>query len=105
MNKLKKWLLAITLVVIGGVAVNNVYLSPKIRGMSYIMLANVEALAQDENIFNTGTCGSYGWTGDSYMIVCKASKEEAMENFNWWNTPNKGWCCDSCPGTWYCGGA
>ncbi len=46
----------------------------------------------------TGTCCSYGWTGDSYVPACWVSKADALENFNWWNTPDKGWCCDSCPG-------
>ena len=50
-----------------------------------------------------GTCGSTGWTGDSWFTVCNVSKEEAMENFYWWDTPHKWWCCDSCPTTWYCG--
>ena len=67
------------------------------------MLANVEALTSGETSGGTGTCGSYGWTGDSYAIVCNVSKAEAMENFNWWNTSDRGWCCDSCYSTWYCG--
>lgn len=67
------------------------------------MLANIEALTSDESGGGAGTCGSYGWTGDSYAIVCHVSKTEAMENYNWWNTPYKGWCCDSCNSTWYCG--
>lgn len=68
-----------------------------------LMLANVEALTSGESGGGTGSCGSYGWTGDSYFIVCNVSKEEALENFNWWNTSDKGWCCESCSSTWYCG--
>lgn len=67
------------------------------------MLANVEALTSGETGSGSGTCGSYGWTGDSYAIVCNVSKAEALENYNWWNTPYKGWCCESCYSTWYCG--
>lgn len=67
------------------------------------MLANIEALTFGETGGGSGSCGSYGWTGDSYATVCNVSKAEAMENYNWWNTPYKGWCCDSCYSTWYCG--
>lgn len=68
------------------------------------LLANIEALTNGEpGGGGGGSCGSYGWTGDSYAIVCNVSREEAMNNFNWWSTPYKGWCCDSCYSTWYCG--
>ena len=47
---------------------------------------------------NAGTCCSYAWTGDSVMSVCWVSKAKALENYNWWNTSDKAWCCDSCRG-------
>ena len=82
------------------VAYNQVNAKPE----NPILAKNIEALTYSENgNGSSGSCGSYGWTGDSYAIVCNVTKERALENFNWWSTPYKGWCCESCSTTWYCG--
>ena len=80
-----------------------------------LLIENAVALAQDngEGAMNpdeeggsgggSGTCGAKAWTGDSWEIVCKVSYAYAMMVYNWWNTPYKWWCCDSCSSSTYCG--
>ena len=69
---------------------------------SSLFLANVEALARFPE-GDGGTCGYQAWTGDSWVIGCNLSKEEMQEGYNWWDTPYKNWCCDSCGSSSYCG--
>ncbi|NDV65512.1 NVEALA domain-containing protein [Bacteroides sp. 224] len=99
----KKILSGFAVLVVASVATFNVNLNKK-NELTTLKLANIEALAQSETETSKGTCGSYGFTGDSYAIVCNVSKAEAMDNYNWWyGTSNRAWCCDSCSSTWYCG--
>ena len=71
------------------------------RLISKSALANVEALTCTEN--KPGTCGSTAWTGDSWATICNVAKCCAMDNYEWWDTEYKWWCCDSCGETTYCG--
>jgi len=73
----------------------------KNRSISPLAAANVEALTCNED--KPGTCGSTAWTGDSWATICNVAYCCAMDNYNWWETDMKFWCCDSCGETTYCG--
>lgn len=63
---------------------------------------NILSKVEMQNVKGGGTCGFAVWTGDSYIIDCTTSKQDAIhmvEHF----TGHGNWCCDSCGSTWYCG--
>lgn len=68
-----------------------------------LMLANIEALANNESgwDFDSGTCGWAGFNINGDPIkVCNIAKHHVD---NLYSNYGGQWCCDSCSSTWYCG--
>ena len=89
----KKILLVAGCMTLCAVAVLGVKVAEQIKTSSLLM-ENIEALTDNES--GTGTCAMYAWIGDTWATLCNVSKEEALDEYNWWSTPDKAWCCDSC---------
>lgn len=63
---------------------------------------NILTKDQMSRVKGGGTCGFAVWTGDSYIVSCTTSKQDAIDMVEHF-TGHGNWCCDSCASTWYCG--